>query len=332
MPKVTRAIQYRYLHRQRAGLAPGTETLSEVLARGLRTRKNGDVIGEKARARIADLDQVGQLTLLNGLQGLDGNSMVAGELLLYRQGFDVPAISEDLDGEENRFELKLFKTDGKNKPVVGALYFAVLGDHVGVISSKVVTPRWLERYLTWLLKDKCELLDAEDVIELNASISIDGTLPSRNGAAKAIKIKAEAVDAEGKPRRVKKQDARGRGGTVLEVLALLGVGKDAIESLRRDVPEGANLEGDFQVYIKEGRSRKPLSADTLDHAFRNLDPEDVDIERKGSKARGKQLFLSEPARITEAPAGLDPNEAIEQILAQLYRWANNGTINLSHDP
>ena len=104
------------------------------------------------------------------------------------------------------------------------------------------------------------------------------------------------------------------------------------ESIKRDIPEGGNLEGDFQVYIKEGRNRRPLSTDTLDHAFRNVDPEDLTFNRPGSKAKGKLLFLSEPARVTEAPAGLEPNEAIEQIIAQLYKWANNGTIKLGRDP
>lgn len=330
MTKVTRSIQYRYLNRIRIG--DRDDTLEELLRRGLRVSRNGDVIGEKARARIADLDQSGQLTLLNGLKGLDVAGFVAGELLLYRQGFDVPAIAENLDSEDNRFELALFKTDGKNKPIVGALYFAAVGDHVGVITSKAVTARWLERYLTWLFKEKSETIDFEDVVELNASISIDGEPPSRNGPAKAMTIRAEAVSSDGKPRTVRKERASGKGGTVLEVLRLLGVGSDAIESIKRDIPEGGNLEGDFQVYIKEGRNRRPLSTDTLDHAFRNVDPDDLNISRAGSKAKGKALFLSEPARMTEAPAGLEPNEAIEQIVAQLYKWANNGTITLGRDP
>jgi hypothetical protein len=329
MAKVTRSVQYRYLDRERFGLVDGS--LASILRRGLRVKRNGDIIGEKARARIADLDQVGQLTLLNGIKGLDENGPIAGELLLYRQGFDVPAIAENLDSEENRFETQMFKTDGKNKPIMGALYFAALGDHVGVIASKAVNAHWLERYLTWLLKDKCELLDVEDVVSLNASISIDGDEPSRAGEAKGLKIQATGVGNDGRPKTIRKERASGRGGTVLEVLALLGVGPDAIESIKNDIPEGGKLEGDFQVYIKEGRKRQPMSMGTLDHTLRNLDPDDVSIERKGSKSRGRLLFLSEPVRVTEGPAGLEPNEAIELIIDQLYRWGRNGTFTIESE-
>lgn len=298
-----------------------------MLRAGLNVERGGDVIGQKVRLRIADLEQAGQLTVLNGIKGLESGP-IAGEILLYRQGFDVPAIAENLNSEENRFPLEVYQTDGTNKPIVGALYFAAIGDHVGVISSRQVTPRWLERYLTWLLKDKCEHLDGEDVIELNASISIDGTPPSRNGPAKALRIQAQAVKNDGSPKTIRKERASGKGGTVLEVLRLLGVGQDAIDSIRQDIPQGGNLEGDFQVYIKEGRNRRPLSTDTLDHAFRNLDPEDLSIDRNGSRSRGSAIYLSEPVRVTEAPAGLEPNEALEQIVAQLYKWANNGTITI----
>ncbi len=326
MTKVTRSVQYRYLSHRRLDLPSGD--LASLLRSGLQVRRNGDTIGHKARARIADLDQSGQLTLLNGIKGLDGDGPIAGELLLYRQGFDVPAIAENLDSEENRFELQLFKTDGKNKPVLGSLYFAAIGDHLGFIGSQKVTSRWLERYLTWLLKDKCELLEGENVIELNASISIDGTPPSRNGPARGLKIQASSVGGDWKERVIRREHAKGRGGTVLDVLRVLGIGEDAIDSIRNDIPENGRLEGDFQVYIKEGRNKRELSTDSLDHAFRNLDQDDFSIERPGSRTRGGTIYLSEPVRVTEAPAGLEPNEALEEIITQLYRWANNGTISI----
>ncbi|WP_422058635.1 hypothetical protein [Sphingomonas sp.] len=332
MAKVQRTVQYRYLHRARAGLAPGTETLSQLLARGLRMRHGEHVIGERAKLRIADLDQAGQLTVLNGIKGLDADSFLAGELLLYRKGFDVPAISEDLDGEHNRFELNLFKTDGKNKPIVGALYFAAIGDHCGIIASQSVTPRWLERYLTWLMKDKSELLDVEDVIELSNFLPVADAPEAAKAEARGFRIRAGAVNSAGQSERVKKKDAKGEGGTVLEVLRVLGVGDDAIESIRQDIPDDGKLEGDFQVYIRRGRKREAVSSRTLNHALRNVDQDDLDIDRKGSKARGGKLYLAEPVRVTETPAGLDPNEAIEQIIGQLYRWGNAGTINLGQDP
>lgn len=213
MAKVQRSVQYRYLDRSRAGL--GDKKLEQVLREALAEKRDDAVIGSVARARIADLEQSGQLTLWNGLQGFGDKATLAGELLLYKQGFDVTAIEEDLEHDHARFKLVNYQTDGKNKPVEGALYFAVVGDHLGVIQSNAVTGRWLERYFTWLLKDMTGLIEAESVIHLSAKQLLGNEDPRRRGPAKALTMHAQSSTRNERSLREK---ARGKGGTVLEVL------------------------------------------------------------------------------------------------------------------
>jgi len=265
--------------------------------------------------------------LWNGLKGLNASSVLQGELLLYKQGFNQTAIEERLDKGDARFKLVTFTTDGKSKPLEGALYFAVVGDHVAIIQSNAVTSRWLERYLTWLLKDITGILTGESVINLSSKTTLGEEDLSNLGPARSLTIHAKAGDREMTTRALREK-AKGAGATVFEVLELLGVGKDAIDSIRSDIPEGGRLEGDFLVYIKEKNRRKPISMGTIDHAFRNTDPADLEIEHKGSRVKNNMRHLSEPVRLKETPHGLDAEEAMEEIVNVLYKWAERSLIDL----
>lgn len=326
MAKIQRNVQYRYLERSKAGI--GDNKLDQVVRKALAEKRGGSIIGKAARARIADLEQSAQLTVWNGLQGFDDKAHLAGELLLYKEGFDVTAIEEDLEKEHPRFKLVNYQTDGKNKPLEGALYFAMVGDHVGIIQSNAVTGRWLERYLTWLLKDATGIIEPENVIELSARILLMGDDPRRRGAARELTMHARSSTRNERSLREK---AKGRGGTVLEVLELLGVGEDTIASIQQDIPEGGKLEGDFLVYIKEGNRRRDISIGTVDHMFRNAQPGDLEVFRKGAKVRDGELAMSEPVRLNQGPLGLEPNEAMAEIVNVLYKWAEQGIIHLGPD-
>lgn len=331
MPKATRSVQYRYLARDRLDI--GEAKLEDLVRKALAEKRDGNVIGNEARARIADLSQEGQLTIWNGLKGLERSSIVQGELLLYKQGFNQTAIEEMLDKAEPRFKLTTFTTDGKSKPVEGALYFAIVGDNVGIIQSNAVTGRWLERYLTWLLKDITGVIEGEDVVNLSSKTSIGEETRQKLGPARSLTIHAQPSKrtAGGGVDRSLREKAKGAGATVLEVLKLMGVGEDAIESIRKDIPEGGRLEGDFLVYIKDKNRKKPISIGTLDHAFRNTDASDLAIEHTGAKTKDGSFHLSEPVRLTTTVHGLDPEEAMEEIVNVLYKWAERALIDLDPD-
>lgn len=339
MPKTQRTVQYRYLDRKFAEL--GDKTLYSALIEALEQKRDGHIIGQEARARIADLEQSGQLTLWNGILSYPDKAILAGELLLYKKGFNVTAVEERIDKTDNRFQLVTFQTDGVSKPVDGALYFAVIGDQLGVIQSNVVTSRWLERYFTWLLKDITGKLAGDQIINLNARVEIDDKSLDRLGGAQALTIHASSAPHgnDGAPNatggvdlpasRQFRSKAKSRGtATVLEILQLLGIGEDTIESIQSDVPKGGSLEGDFLVYIKEGRSKRPFSLGSLDRALRHTQPGDIDIMGKDGKIRDNLQTLSKPVRVDENAIGLDPNDAIAKIIETLYHWAEQGIVNL----
>ena len=66
MAKIQRTIQYRYFEPRKSGLGSGP--LAGALHKAMQKKRNGDVIGQLARARIVDLDQDGHNTLLNAIK------------------------------------------------------------------------------------------------------------------------------------------------------------------------------------------------------------------------------------------------------------------------
>ena len=68
---VKRNVQYRYLDTTKSGA--NSQTLMHSIRKALKSQRNGDIVGKAVRARIADLDQSGQLTVLNDMDGTDDN-------------------------------------------------------------------------------------------------------------------------------------------------------------------------------------------------------------------------------------------------------------------
>lgn len=333
MARVSRNVQYRYLNR---GACSPVESLTDTTLMGmirsaLRRRRRGDVLGRRARARIADLDHDGQIVLLNGFKG-DGfdQSAFSGQLVLYREGIDVPTIEEELKKETNRFDIVQFHTPQENKPIEGVLYFVVIGNHVGLITSNAVRNRWLERYLTWLLKkDAADIIRDEDYIELNARISLEGDKADPLLMQEiALRPQANSVE-EIRSSHLARRERGISKGTVLDILGILGVGEEAGDDLAESVPEGGTLEGEFRVFIKKGRLKCNFDKDTLDHAFRNIDDENPKWSGKSGKISDGMLYLAETVQIEATGSWLDPENAIEQIVEQMYKWARQGRIDLS---
>jgi len=301
-----------------------------AIRKAMEAKRGEDIVGEVARARIADLEQSGQMTLLNQVSGLrPSDAALSGQLVLYRKGFDVPAIVEQLENDEKVFPVVQFQTDGKSKPIEGVLYFVVIGDNVGLIASNVVTGKWLERYLTWLLKDIGDVIEGEDHIELNAQVKIEyegKSVPAANQISIHPTSNLRETDVGPISRFAEK--AKGAGATVLDVLKILGFSDDAVQDLASNVPEGGTLEGDFRVFIKEKGKRVNLSPSTLDHAFRNFEEDRMTLDGRGGKMKNGLLKLSEPVRVNQIESWLDAEDAIVKITETLYAWAAQGRINL----
>ena len=332
MPTKT-TIQYRQLKTE--GLWDGVE-LKPMLVDILRRRGWAD----NAKHRILDLDQDQSFVILNKVSlpsSWDG-PVFAGQIIHLQEGADVHAVMQSLEDDTSEFLVQSLNVGERARVLKGALYFAVVGNHVGMIEGMQVRGRTLERYLTALLQRAGELEVGHAIILNSKFIAGDG-----KELGESTEVTVAAKPNHGGPARAGEEpgsinqiiereaaQARDRGATVFDVLKTLGWNKEAIESLRAEVPDDGWIEGFFKVFIKANRKRKPISRATINEALRNIDPADLGLRGDGSEKNGI-VKLSVQKTVATNKSLLDPSDAMEQIVNALKEWAASGKIDCRFD-
>lgn len=327
-------IQYRQLKTE--GLWEGVE-LKPMLVDVLR-RRGWD---GNAKHRIIDIDQDQSFVILNKLSDpstWDG-PVFAGQVIHLQEGSDVQAVLQSLEEDTQEFLVQNLNVGEQARVLKGALYFAVVGNHVGLIEGQQVRGKTLERYLTALLQKADEMQPGQAVI-LNGSFTTgDGkelsesseltvaAIPNRgpDAPAPAVARAAEVLEREA-------ARAREEGSTVFDVLRTLGWDNAAIESLQAEVPHDGWIEGFFKVFIKQKNRRAPISRATINEALRNVEPSDLGLRGDGSE-KGGIVKLSVQRFVQTAGNGslLDPADAMEQIVNALREWAVAGKIDCNFE-
>ncbi|MGO7133425.1 hypothetical protein AB9E06_21465 [Rhizobium leguminosarum] len=329
MPTKT-TIQYRQLKTE--GLWNGIE-LKPMLVDVLRRRGWAD----NAKHRILDLDQDQSFVILNkvSLPSTWDGAVFAGQLIHLQEGADVHAVMQSLEDDTSEFVVQSLNVGERARVLKGALYFAVVGNHVGIIEGAQVRGRTLERYLTALLQRADELEVGHAVIlnskfiagdgkELDESTEVTVAAKPNHGVSKTASGQLDQIMER------EAAQARDRGATVFDVLRTLGWGPEAIESLQAEVPDDGWIEGFFKVFIKEKRKRKPISRATINEALRNIDPADLGLRGNGSEKNGI-VKLSVQRSVATNQSLLDPADAMEQIVNALKEWAASGKIDCRFD-
>lgn len=341
MPKKA-TVQYRELKTE--GAFEGAD-LKSMLVDVLRRRR----WDENARHRIIGLDQDGSVVILNKVTApasWDG-AVFAGQIIHLESGHEVHAVLQSLEEDASEFVLQSLDVGEKTKVLKGALYFALVGNNVGLIEGQQVKARTLERYLTALLNKAGEIED-EDAIILNPKLFAgDGR---ELAASSEMTISAAPTRADGgrrprqasrpredqEPRVIEREAASERQleqATVFEVLRVMGWSEAAIESLGDEIPEDGWVEGLFKIFMKQRRKRKHISRATINEVLRNVDPADLNLQGPDGREKDGVVRLSVQRDVQTAGGGslLDPESAMEQIVAALRDWAAAGKIDCRFD-
>ena len=321
-------VQYRQL--KPSSLGDGAN-LKDMLVDILRRRG----WSTNAKHRILDLDQDESFVILNKVSEPStwASPVFSGQLIQLQEGSDVHAITQSLEEDTSEFVLQSLSVGEETRVLKGALYFAVVGNHVGLIEGQQVRGRTLERYLTALFQKAGEL-------EVGQAVTLNGKFLTGDGkeldesseitvAAKPNKGSDAKRFSEGMTER-EAGSARDSGSTVYDVLALLGWGPDAIARLEAEVPNDGLIEGFFRIFIKEKRKRKPISRATVNEALRNVDPADLSLKGDGSEKDG-MVKLSVQKAVQMHRSLLDPASAMNEIVSALREWAAAGKIDCTFD-
>ena len=328
-------IQYRQLKTE--GLWAGVD-LKAMLVDVLRRQRRGQVVSDHAKLRIIDIDQDQSFVILNKLSDPAswGGPVFAGQIIHLQEGSDVHAVMQSLEEDTAEFVVQSLNVGEQARVLKGALYFAVVGNHVGLIEGQQVRGRTLERYLTALLQGAEELEPGQAII-LNGSFTTgDGKELSESSELTVSAVPNRGanapVGAERAAQIIEREAARAReeGSTVFDVLRTLGWGQEAIESLRAEVPDDGWIEGFFRVLIKQKNKRKPISRATINEALRNIDPADIGLRGDG-REKGGIVKLSTQRTIETVNSLLDPSDAMEQIVNALRDWSAAGKIDCNFE-
>lgn len=327
-------IQYRQLKTE--GLWAGV-SLKAMLVDVLRRQRRGQVIAENAKLRIIDIDQDQSFVILNKISApasWDG-PLFAGQVIHLQEGSDVHAVMQSLEEDTAEFVLQSLNVGEQARVLKGALYFAVVGNHVGLIEGQQVRGRMLERYLTALFQQADELEPGQAIILNGSFMTGDGKELSESSELTVSAVPNRGPQAPERARAtevIEREAARAReeGSTVFDVLKTLGWDPQAIESLRNEVPDDGWIEGFFRVLIKQKNRKKPITRATINEALRNIDPADIGLRGDGSE-KGGIVKLSTQRAIATTGSLLDPTDAMEQIVNALREWAAAGKIDCNFD-
>jgi hypothetical protein len=324
-------IQYRHLKVE--GLWEGIE-LKPMLVDVLRRRG----WAENAKARVLDIDQDQSFVILNKVlpSSMWDGPVFAGQLIHLQDGTEVHAVLQSLDDDTPEFLVESLNVGDRARVLKGALYFAVVGNHVGLIEGQQVRGRTLERYLTALFQ-RADELEAGQAIILNSKFMVGDGKQLDDSTEIIVAAQPNRGTAPGEPSNVEqivereRARARDSGKTVFDVLRVLGWSPEALASLQHEVPDDGWIEGFFRVFIKERRrTKKPISRATINEALRNIDPADIGLRGDGSE-KGGVVKLSIQKEIRTISSLLDPADAMEQIVKALKEWAVAGKIDCRFD-
>lgn len=306
-------------------------SLKNAVVGAMHGNHGGHQVGSNARARIIDLDQDGSFVILNKISdpaSWDDNFFF-GQLIHLTEGADVAAVMDSLDDDTDEYLLQQVNIGDEARVLKGVLYFAVTGNHVGIIENQAVKGKTLERYFTALLQRDTQLEPGEAII-LNAEfLAADGReLPATaEMTVSAERNEGDMLREAGRMLEDEAARAQREGATVLDVLRTLGWDEAAITAIQEEVPDDGWLEGFFKVVIKRRGRRQAISRATINEALRNIDADDLGLRGPDGSERGGLRKLSAPRHVEAEGTLLDPTHAVEQIVNTLMEWAVEGKID-----
>jgi len=322
----TATVQYRQL---KTDLDETGANLKDLLVDVLsRTRKEGAPLSESASSRIVDLDDDGTVVVLNKLAPPSTwhHKVFTGQLLHLKSGADVQAVMQSLEENTSEFLVENVELGDQAKVLKGALYFAMVDNHVGLIEGQQVRGRTLERYLTRIFFEAGELENGEEIV-LNARFASNGRV-LESATELSITARPEGLEKRTVPKdKVAASDTK-QGTGVFDVLAAMGWDSQSIESLKKEIPNEGYLEGFFRIKIKGAKRKKvAISRSTIEEALRNIDEADLGLSGEGSQRNGIVKLSKTVVVETVKDNLLVPTSAMTQIVEALKDWSKRGKID-----
>ena len=290
-------------------------------------------IGRSAKRRIIDLDQDRTYVILNKMSEPASWSKPAffGQLIHLERKASITAVTQSLDEDTNEFMLENLDIGADKNLLKGALYFVVIGNHLGIIEGQKVRGLTLERYLTSMLQSAEELEAGQNVVLVRKLSATSKTrmrevqelvmMPHRNVRSSDTAKQMQTIKRDGD----KSDDTK----TVIDILRYMHWPEEAIEALFGNVPDGGSLQSRISIMIKKPkRGSAPIARSLIEEGLRNVDLEEFGLKGEGSEKNGS-VVIAEKTTVEQIGDLLDPTDAMAKIIELLHKWSKEGRIDLS---
>lgn len=318
MPVESRPKQVVYKRCEVVGVDAPADPLAALLKEALRTnRLAGD--------RLQPLDGDGGHCICNSTRNV--STMVAGSVLQFTPGNQQLLVRMDLAAPEFALS-QIAPPDQLSEFLQSQLFFGVLDDHVAVAQSRSLRSGDLERYLTWLLRDRAGLLPSSARVILQDRVSLpSGRSPRRLEDVRGVTLSTYATPASiAGEWQVPESRQRTRPGP-LELLHRV-VGDLLPNDVRRLVEGYAAAEGlrveELKVTLEITRAGRrspdgpPRSVvDDLAEVLRNTDDVDFELDVPGvGKITRTDLRLQTRISAEHQGGAL----LFERFASKLFEW------------
>lgn len=286
----------------------------------------------KIQDRLQTIDAAASATrVITRCKEEDG--FLCGHLTMFERGSWQLVITDDPNATELSFEAVQPPTDRKTAKqqqwVQGALFFVVARNHVAVIQSQALKASAFEHYLAWLLRDRTELLTAQQGFAL-----VDEPMPATEARIRKAHIKRvrlgrpllneteveETTSVVGKPMG---QVFKASGSMIQVIKELMDASQFEKLNLEKRV-----LEGNLELWIElrhpaRVRSKPEDSVRLLDDlalGFRSLDEDEVQLQlADGTTVKGTDLRVT--GNVTFSVSKGVPVEA--DLFVNMREWLRN---------
>lgn len=277
-------------------------------------------VAPSPRDRIQRMEIYGDVVFS---QSHANGSSLFGELLRYETGAAIQVLSM---GEQ--FIPKTIGTPAGTEPLKGSFYFLLTGNSIVFIENEL-TPRRVEDYFTWIIRDKYSLIDKETQVHLTRKIELEDTLSLEE--INRITLKPEpiaAVDAQ----RLAKADSLESVRTIS--IAAPATAFDYLRAAHMETTdlgalaeEGASIEVTVQFRFKKKRSAVVLNHADVEKMIRHIPDDEIELHGpSGREKGGKLVHIIVPSEVETIDGLIDPQSASDVLAAGYRHFVERGYI------
>lgn len=311
---------------------PQSKTLQQLVSTALGTQR-------KIRDRIEALDAAAkELRVIGSFKDVSG--FLCGRLAIFERGRYQIVMNDDMDANT----IPLDSTEPPKKAgqqqqfVEGVLYFAIRANHVAIVQSSVLRSSSLEGHLSWLIRDKTDLIPGSAGMVLKDEPAKATKERIRKSHVKSVVIGRPLMEEA--PDNSSKTKKDGKPRTVftplpisLDLLRPLLSGEQFERLGLDDTVWDGNLEMFLEIrFPKYTRAKSPDSIKLLDNigiALRDVDATETKLElADGSTVKGKDLRIGSRVEVeTSAQGIIDEPDMYTQLRAWVLHLIQNDLIS-----